>query len=290
MTQIDISTKSVLIVGVVRNIGSTLDLDINRMVNAFTSFKNVHFFLVESDSNDNSLEALSKASERYPNFSYVSLGKLEKTFLMRTERLAHARNVYLEEFENNEAYNSCEFIAVSDFNNLNKLLNRTAVESVFSSSYWSARTANQSGPYYDIWALRHPAWSPNDCWENLEFLRKYRKFPELALYAAVNSRMIRIPKNSSPISVDSAFGGFAIYRREAIEGKRYKGILEGTRSQICEHVPLNLEITNERGVIEVFPSLINMRKTDHTRRFGVSRSLLRILSYLPKYALKIFKK
>ena len=31
---------------------------------------------------------------------------------------------------------------------------------------WDVFTANTSDIYYDIWALRHNNWSPNDCWQN----------------------------------------------------------------------------------------------------------------------------
>lgn len=288
MSGIKTSEKNVLIVGVVRNIASTLELDIARLRQAFSGFNKIFFFLVESDSNDKSIKILHEMSVKEPDFKFVSLGSLKEVFPLRTERLAHARNSYLEAFEKEPQYKDCEFLAVTDFNNLNKLLNREAIDEVFADSYWSVRTANQTGPYYDIWALRHPLWSPNDCWEDLEFLRQYVKFPELALYASVNSRMIRIPADSNPIVVESAFGGLAIYKREVLLGKRYSGIGE-TGREICEHVSLNLAITRERGIIEVFPPLINMYKTDHTRRFGIIKSIIRISAYLPKYVFKTLK-
>lgn len=285
----DISSRRVLIAGIVRNVETTLETDIARFKEVFAGFEAIKFFLVESDSTDASLLKLEYLRSVDSNFAFTSLGSLESQFSTRTERLAHARNVYLQAFESKKEYEDIEILAVADFNDLNKLLKRQSVEEVFIDSYWSVRTANQSGPYYDIWALRHPIWSPNDCWQTLDFLRQYGKFPELALYASVNSRMVKIPRNSPPIIVDSAFGGFGIYKREAIVGKRYSGIEASTGKAVCEHVPLNQSITREGFIIEVYPHLINLYKTDHTYRFGSLRSILRIFRYLPKYLTKILK-
>lgn len=289
MTAIDISTLNVLVVGIVRDVASTIEIDISRFKKAFAGFRTTKFFLVESDSVDQSVQVLAtlKSNEKY--LSFVSLGSLKDKFPTRAERLAYARNVYLNALENNREYKDCSILVVADFNDLNKLLTRHAVESVFLDSYWSVRTANQTGPYYDIWALRHPIWSPNDCWESHQFLRRYRKFPELALYAAVNSRMIKIPKFSEPIAVESAFGGLGIYKRDAIIGKRYAGIDQDTGREVCEHVPLNQSIARENLIIEVYPKLINMKKTDHTDRFGLIKSIIRIMRYLPTYILKKFQ-
>jgi hypothetical protein len=284
--ELKVSDCKVLVVGAVRNIETTLHVDVTRFQKVFAGFQEVKFLVIESDSSDKSLEVLEKTSLINPDFKYVSLGDLESKIPNRTERLAYVRNTYLEIIENDQSFEDFEIIAIADFNNLNNKLERGAVEGLFNDNYWSVRTANQSGPYYDIWALRHPIWSPNDCWENLQFLREYKKFPELALYAAVNSRMIKIPKNANPIAVQSAFGGLGVYKRSVIIGKRYKGIDVNSGKMICEHVPFHEAIIQEGHVIEVFPSLINMRKTDHTRRFGLAPSLLRVAKYLPKYLMQ----
>lgn len=284
------SELEVLVAGVVRNVDSTLIRDVENFKEVLAGFKRVRFFVVESDSKDNSIEVLKSLKLRDEFFDFETLGQLEKSIPDRTTRLAFARNRYLEEFENRDDYRDVDLLIVADFNNLNKELNRVSVESAFSENHWSVRTANQSGPYYDIWALRHPLWSPNDCWEAHEFLRKYNTFPELALYAAVNSRMIRIPKNSKPIAVQSAFGGFGIYKRSAVIGKRYSGSDYFSGRPVCEHVPFHKSITDEGHVIEIYPKMINMHKTDHTYRFGLIRSILRIASYLPKYLFKVSKK
>ena len=290
MTTPIVSELRVLLVGVVRNIESTMKEDLERFREVLGGFKQVQVFVVESDSSDKSVETLERLKSSDNSFDFESLGKLEEIIPIRTARLAFARNKYLEALESREEYNQVDFLVIADFNNLNNRLTRESVESVFLEDYWSVRSANQSGPYYDIWALRHPIWSPNDCWEAHEFLRKYTKFPELALYASVNSRMIRIPVDSSPIEVESAFGGFAIYKRSSVTGKRYSGIDSSSGRAVCEHVPFHKSISEEGHVLEIYPKLVNMHKTDHTYRYGLLRTIIRVASYLPKYLRKITKK
>jgi hypothetical protein len=289
VTTSKVSDLKVLVVGVVRNVESTLLKDVKKFKEVLAGFNRIQIFVVESDSTDNSIGVLKSLKSQDESFDFETLGKLEQMIPDRTTRLAFARNRYLEEFETRDDYLDVDLLIVADFNNLNKKLNRASVESAFSESHWSVRTANQSGPYYDIWALRHPIWSPNDCWEVHEFLRRYNTFPELALYAAVNSRMIRIPKNAKPLAVQSAFGGFGIYKRSAVIGKRYSGSDYSSGRPVCEHVPFHKSIWDEGHVIEIYPKMINMHKTDHTYRFGLIRSMLRIASYLPKYLFKVSK-
>jgi hypothetical protein len=196
--------------------------------------------------------------------------------------MARARNVYLNELRNNPEYSKCNYVIVADFNNLNNLINSSAIESCFTRDDWDVCCANQDGPYYDIWALRHPLWSPNDCWQELDFLRKYIKFPERALYAALQSRMIKIPKDSEWIEVESAFGGLAIYKREAMNESNYSAF-DDSGKITCEHVPFNLGLRLKNKRILINPALINTKYTDHNSETKITRKLLRFLKYPFKY-------
>ena len=131
---------------------------------SFSGFKK-SWFIVESDSNDETLEKLSSI-KGVENFNFKSLGKLEDKFPKRTERIAYCRNYYLQELENNEKFKNVDFLATVDLDGVNNLLTNDAVKSCWQmNNEWDVCSANQSGPYYDIWALRHKKWSPNDCWK-----------------------------------------------------------------------------------------------------------------------------
>lgn len=279
------SDDRVLIVGIVKDVSKTLVQDIERLSKAFSRFTNISWFLVESNSNDETRKLLEVLKKTRSDFNFVTLDASPETGISRTVALAEARNRYVEEVAQNPEFQSIGHIVVSDFNNLNRKLTRTAVDSCFTvENDWDVCCANQSGPYYDIWALRHPLWSPNDCWEAHGFFRKYTLIPETALFKSVNSRMIRIKPRSEWIEVDSAFGGLAVYKRATFVKGVYEGITT-TNQPICEHVPFNLSLKAQGAKIFINPKLINFHKTDHSTRSGFLFQVFRVLHY-PKKLLR----
>lgn len=280
------SNYEIVVVGIVKNVADTFVLDYQRTLKALSNFSEVHWYIVESDSNDNTLGVLNKISELNSKFDFVSLGTLESQFKNRTERLAFARNNYLDKINNHPSYKNCKYVLVSDFNNLNKKLSMESINSCFQVKDWQVCCANQSGPYYDIYALRHDLWSPNDCWRQHSFYRQYHRFPERSLLASVKIRMIKIPYESNWIKVDSAFGGLAIYERDTFKLGRYEGI-DADGNLICEHVSLNLAISKSGKRIYINPKFINFAKTDHSTIITVKSVIKRFIRYPTKYLKKI---
>lgn len=281
------SQNSIVVCAIARNITKTFDSDFKTIMSALQRFEKIFWIVVESDSNDNSAIKLKTYSEKYNYFTVISLGSLSDQFNKRTEKLAFARNVYLKELLSNSKYQNIEVIAIADLNKLNTLLSKQAVDMAFEHKIWDMCTANQSGPYYDIWALRHEYWSPNNCWEQLDFYRQYTSRPNFTLNAAVNIRMLKIPTSSAPIKVDSAFGGFAFVKKKYIvNDKMYNGLTDrGT--QVCEHVSFCREITEAKGEIYILPCLINTDFTDHSRQITLRYKIIRNCKYLIKLLLKM---
>ncbi len=277
-----------LVVGIVCNIGSTLEKDVACITSALRRFEGkIGWFLVESDSEDNSRDILNDFALSTNYFFFKSLGTLRENIPARTERMAYVRNEYLRELNENPLFKDVEYVVVCDFNNLNSELNYAAIDSSFHRADWDACFANPRGPYYDIWALRHELWSPNDCWKQLEFMRKYKVFPEKALNAAVHSRMITIPSSNEWIQVKSAFGGLGIYKAKVLRNLHYRGIeLDG--SAICEHVPLNLAIDALGGKLFINPALINCGYVDHTIHTLFYSGVYRLVNYPGKLIKKYF--
>lgn len=279
------SENNILITGIVRNIASTFDKDFLRFSRAFSGFASVKWFLVESDSTDMSISKLEEYSEKYSNFKWCSLGNIDESNLFRTERLAIARNRYVTEVKKKE-YSDVTIVAVADFNSLSNLINKEAIFSCWNRKGWTGCSANQDGRYYDIWALRHPLWSPSDCWKQLEFLRRFSRFPEIALYVAVHSKMIKIPQTEDWIEVDSAFGGITLYDPKVFKFANYSGIDE-LGNETCEHVHFNRMIRQNGGSIFINPKMINTTKTDHSSRASFLYSISRILQYPQKLLKKV---
>lgn len=270
-------SDSIIIVGIVRDIAKSIYADIERLSKAFIGFASINWFLVESGSSDNSRQVLSYASEKYSRFEYISISNNPQ--MSRTENMAAARNIYLDYLKKNDIYKQFKYVVIADFNNLNNKLTVESISSCFRNNDWDIVTANQSGRYYDIWALRHPLWSPNDCWEQHAFYRKYLRFPERAISYSIRTRMIRIPQDSEWISVESAFGGLAICKSSIFSfPASYSGSTpEGKR--ICEHVPFH-ETLRQFGIrIFINPAMINNRFTDHSLRVTWAYTLLRVFTY-----------
>jgi len=278
----DFNEKPVMVVGVVKNIEKTLKKDIQILSNALGFFKEIHWFLVESESNDKSVDILAEIKKNNDNFNYQSLGTSIKSNTNRTEILAAARNAYLVYLREEIDQNEFPYIVVADFNLLNNKLSHNSILTSWSNDNWDVVTANQSGPYYDIWALRHPLWAPNDCWEHHRFIRNYVRFPESALTFAIRSRMLRINKKSNWIRVDSSFGGFAIYKSQFLFMNNYYDGLDENGKMVCEHVTFHKKLTENGARIYINPAMINTKYTDHSRQITFWPTLIRFIKNLKK--------
>ena len=247
-----------LIVGTIRNCGARITAEYNRINTAFAAIGETKWLIVESDSDDNTTEKLHLLSQSTADFNYLSLGKLSPSMPKRTHRIAHCRNLCLEQIKINPNYSNSNYIVVADLDGVNSKLTPAAVASCFTRDDWDACFANQDGPYYDIWALRHRFWSPNDYWDQYNFLISQSVKPHIAIRIAHFSRSITIPGDGGWIEVDSAFGGLGIYRRSIFVTGSYNGtsIHQG---ELCEHVQFH-EILRQNGAkLFIVPSLINNR-------------------------------
>lgn len=281
------STRSFVVTGILRNAASTICADIERLASALSGHK-VQWLLVESDSEDETVATLEKLSQEISDFRFISLGALRETMPERLERITHCRNLCAQTIRNEATYAKAEFVLVADLDALNTLINKKAIESCFVRDDWDVVTANQAGPYYDIFALRHPEWSPNDCWDHFRFLVANGVRRKKAGLAALHARMIRIPAHAPWIKVDSAFGGLAIYRKNIFGVTSYACVNE-MGSIICEHVPFNLGLRDQGARIFINPALINSGFNEHTRNLKLRRQILRVPTNIVRAILKPFR-
>ena len=278
-------TREILVVGVSRNCANRIKEDIATLKSSLTDFSQVHWLVIESDSADDTSVKLSELAAEVDNFRYITLGSLAEKFPSRTERIAHCRNAYLKELRENSLYQDVEFVMVADLDGINTFISKEAIASCFTRDDWAVCAANQQGPYYDVWALRHKIWCPNDCRQQVRFFQQHGLDKETAKKYGITSKMLIIQRDTPWIEVDSAFGGLAIYRRYALENAHYIGLLEdGT--EICEHVTLHKQIKDYGFKIFINPALINAGLTQHTIDMGRSKLSKRIR----KLFKQIFKK
>lgn len=225
----------------------------------------VAWVIIENDSIDETKNILRQWAHKRPNANVLTFNGLTDQSSSRSERIAVARNKYLD-FINKSPYRVFDHLYVVDLDFPNAALFdaeqvNAAVGFLNGNKGVAAVFANSAPVYYDIWALRHPQWCPSDCWLEVQ---QYAGVVggEKALEHFVYSRQIAIESNTPPIQVYSAFGGFGIYRMEWALRSRYNGkTSEGV--DICEHVPFNQEIVRGGGQLYIFPALRNQAPTEH---------------------------
>lgn len=235
------------------------------------------FVFIENDSTDRTRDILRSWIESRDG-QLIVLDGLSGTTANRTERIARARNAYLDVVLSD--YATFDHLVVVDMDDVNvrpieiEGFERAATH-LESDPKIAAAFTNQRGAYYDISALRHPTWCPTDCWGEVE-----RRPHWLSWGAAVvwylHRRQITIPATARPIPVQSAFGGMAIYKIAALRGCRYAGsTAEG--ATICEHVPLHAGIAARGGQLVIAPTLQNDSPGEHVfdaTRFSLANALL----------------
>jgi hypothetical protein len=253
----------VVVVGPVRNCGATIAREVAHLRKVLSGFASVSFLLVESDSTDDSLMQLRQLAAQVPGFAFESMGALRERHPARCARIAICRNVYVERLASDPRYAQIDYVIAADLDDINHGLTADAVLSCWRSEVdWAGMTANQRLGYYDIWALRHPAWSPVDCWA------AYRDIVDVvghrqAMEMCVASKQIRVPADAAPIEVESAFGGFAVYRRDAFVTGRYVG-LDANGEEINEHVSFHANLRARGHRLYINPAMINADFTEHT--------------------------
>jgi hypothetical protein len=249
------SEAEILIAGPARNNADTLATEVGTLLNSVVGFKMSYCLVVESDSTDNTLASLEGLKKLIPSFDYISLGHLTKKMSRRTERLACARNRILEELRNNPKYSAVDYIVMADLDGINRSITREKIESCWDlTEPWDVITAVQSDRYYDIWALRHPDWNPIDCFTQRARLESVIG-KEAANHLAVKAKQVVLP-NSGMIEVDSAFGGLAIYKRDALLSGKYVGV-DDTGNEACEHISLHADLRKAGYRIFINCALVN---------------------------------
>jgi hypothetical protein len=285
-----------LVVGTTRNCGATLEKNVNRILQACKDFDEVSFYVVESDSEDDTKVILSKLESKFPNFKYISMGTLEVLIPDRVERIRFCRNKYIEFLKKRQnTPERFDFVLVADLDNVNSKLSRKSVVSCFTTNLnWDACFANQSFGYYDLYALRAPEWINHDIFKELraafsQIHTNDGKWWRLVGYfqrdrlrkVHIYQNMRKIPSQHSWIKVQSAFGGAAIYRADILSSTDYSAI--NLNNQICEHVDLNIKLYHKGKSLFINPQFINSSFNEYNlNRVTLIRYLRALKSYMAK--------
>lgn len=100
----------------------------------------------------------------------------------------------------------------------------------------------------------------------------------LSHYLAVRSKQICLPERLGLIEVESAFGGFGLYKKTAFLSGRYSG-REGDQD-ICEHVPFHRKLRSNEYKLYINCALINCEKPCNPGEQKKKRYLLSAIKYV----------
>jgi hypothetical protein len=269
--------STLLVTGLARDCGEHITEEILRIENhAAKIFAQVKFFIVESDSIDNSAAVLSQINKRKSNVQFLSLGKLSTEIPGRINRLRYCRNQYVSFIRQRPTEDKPDFVMVVDYDIKNRALNLSPLRNLILEDWWDGLFINQKGPYYDIYALRKKGWVEDDCFKAYQELAL--KMPaEEAQKKAIWSQMRRIPLDEELIEVNSAFGGLGVYRRRVFESFDYKLISERDIGE-SEHVSLHKKIVDSGGRLFIVPDMTNFSYAPHNlAAYDIFRRIDRLL-------------
>ncbi len=272
------------VVGVVSNVTKKqLGKSYRQIEKAFSSQGKLKWTIVESNSTNRTVQYLNALSGKKGNIKVQTLGvDLEGS---RIQRIARARNFALAVLKETVGqYSSMNSIlVVADLDGINNKLRVPRDLLARSILLRAAFFPIQKGPYYDISALRHKSWAPNDPWQQFSELERVLG-SDAAHQIAIAARQIIVPKDACPFEVDSAFGGIAVYPlHEVISSGILYETLGPEGNEECEHVSFNRQLADLGVRLIVDPSFTNAKYTEHTlRKAPIFGAYLRFRTWVRK--------
>jgi hypothetical protein len=258
---------NVLVTGTIRNVGDSLKKEFIHLNRELTKIANVTYFLVESDSNDQTRDVLEEIVNSHRRFEYISLGKLDLEIPNRISRIRYCRNKYVEYIRNAKHEQSFDYVFVADLDGMNgKISGKSIRNSIHKMEEWDALFSNQLFGYYDLLALRSPGWVEQDLIStttqaqeetgnnHILFIRYL--INQIRRQKNIYSKMRIIPFWNQVIKVDSAFGGFAIYKTEIFLKFDYS-VETLVDSEECEHVTFHRKCVDAGYNLGINPRMIN---------------------------------
>ena len=248
---------SAVFTGVARDCARHLPAVLDNLERFAGTYDRARFVFVVSDCRDDTAECLRRwLGGRGRDGMLIDLGLLEPSLPRRTERIARARNAGLEAVARQA--DGFDHLVVAD---LDDVLGRPVGLAGFRDAVaWLDGDPSRAGVfagatprYYDVWALRHDRWCPDDCWHPIWGRPDQESF-EAAKFREVFARQVVLPADLQPVAVRSAFGGLGIYRLPAALAARYQGV-DAQGRDTSEHVAFNAAIHAAGGGLYVVPAL-----------------------------------
>ena len=252
----------VVVFGVARNVAREIEASVQELNSALSPNFRVSWFVVESDSDDQTVAVLERLKQKDTAFDFETLGNLEAMLPSRIDRIAYSRQRYLDWLS--AQGEKTDYVVVADLDGVTKGLSPGSLSREIQQDLngYCALTANTRGLYYDILALRKLGWVEQDYRKlEREALSRGESIFRAKFFSLVNKQK-RLRSNLGILPVESAFGGLAVYRAECILRCSY--LAESKNSEECEHVNLSRQLIEKDCKIGLSARLVLRGDPRHT--------------------------
>ena len=223
--------RRIAFLGTARSCAAALPASIAKLRELGGLFANHEIHVYENDSSD-ATGALLDHFARDGLLHAIREQGVAARMPLRTERLAYGRNRLLDHVLTRGPF---DYICWAD---LDGLVGERFSTDGFLSNFrfeeaWDAVFPLSWPLYYDLWALREPTICPTDyVWSGQHTLNA-------ALHAGreihAATQQLAPGRVAGWVPVQSAFGGFGLYKAAVVAHGRYTGLVDGR--EVCEHVP-----------------------------------------------------
>lgn len=249
----------ILILGTVKNAAENLADNVRELDRALLGSERT-WFVVESNSTDDTVGVLSSLAATVTNFNYISLGRALES---RTNALFRAREKYHSwALDRREAFTKVLII------DLDQKYLWSDVRLETSLTNYDALFCHQD-PYYDTFAYKDESGA--------DFLPEIKFLPP-SVRRAINfiwyspRLQLRLGSLGVPLKVRSAFGGMAVYSQAAFTAGSY--IVDSfSRRETCEHLVFNEKISGQFSRLYIDPSFKVPVRNEHTRISSLVRQM-----------------
>lgn len=219
--------EKVLICGVGKNVEKAVPNTIRSATELGSHFADYRIIVYENNSSDQTKKLFQDWAKKDPHFiflsEHLSKKKLKKQLSMgrinRTECIARARNIVLD-LVFKKKFDDYKYVVWADLDFLDRWDIESIVDTILHPEQeWDAVFAYGS---YDLFALRSPEWPIGFeligpyYWSHLDVIWK-----EFVL-----------DKKGPWKKVYSAFGGLGIYKRDAMKGCCYSGVVTPDQEKV----------------------------------------------------------
>jgi hypothetical protein len=235
--------KTLVLCGLMRNCGRNVTLVRQQIERIKTLFARVHIIIVENDSTDDTRKQLLQwVADRPDDVTILGCGinneecklnlcdtsTLDGIGKVRISKMVYLRNLYMAHIENTPELRDADYCGIMDMDLVGNFCinglahtgyvfqNNTDVDAVATNG-WGKNGLGYM--YYDFYCFRTASLWP------------FKKIHFFNIFVSNNF-------SEPAYKVESAFGGFAIYKMKALHGKRYH-LVKNIYGYVCEHTTLH---------------------------------------------------